>query len=272
MELIRVVIVDDEPLARENLEGLLTSDSEIEIVGQCANGVEAIRTIKKIKPDILFLDVEMPEMNGFEVLSKIPTEYMPIVVFVTAYNKYALKAFEVNALDYLLKPFDNERFSSMIERVKLQFRQHLMLEYGEKIQKLMSGEFAFLTRRDSKQQHEKSSFLKRIAVKTSGRIYFVDVNQIQWIEAARSYVELHTQTKTHLVRETMNNLEANLDPEQFLRIHRSTLINISFIKELQPFFRGDYLVILKNGKELKLTRGNRDKLDFLLNRIPKQDS
>jgi len=266
MSLIRVLIVDDEPLARENLQGLLSEDPDLLLVGQCANGIEAVEAIKTLEPDLLFLDVKMPRVNGFEVLKQIPLGQLPIVIFVTAYDQHALRAFEVNALDYLLKPFDDERFAMTMARVKTQFKQKRITEYNERVFSLMGSEYSPLTA-PKPTEPPKTPYIRRIAVKTTGRIYFVEVDEIEWIQAARSYVQLHTTTKTHLVRETMSHFEANLDPQQFLRIHRSTLINIAFIRELQPYFRGDYLVILKDGTELKLTRRNRDKLDLLLNRI-----
>ena len=266
MSLIRVLIVDDEPLARENLQGLLSEDPDLLLVGQCANGIEAVEAIKTLEPDLLFLDVKMPRVNGFEVLKQIPLGQLPIVIFVTAYDQHALRAFEVNALDYLLKPFDDERFAMTMARVKTQFKQKRITEYNERVFSLMGSEYSPLAA-PKPTEPPKTPYIRRIAVKTTGRIYFVEVDEIEWIQAARSYVQLHTTTKTHLVRETMSHFEANLDPQQFLRIHRSTLINIAFIRELQPYFRGDYLVILKDGTELKLTRRNRDKLDLLLNRI-----
>jgi two-component system, LytTR family, response regulator len=248
---IRTLIVDDEPLARERLASLLKGESDIDVIGQYSNGVEALKAIERQHPDLVFLDLEMPEMDGVTMLGKVKVESPPVFVFVTAHEKFALKAFELNALDYLLKPFDRARFQKTLARA----REQLKLRQSGQLSQQLAGLLAV---------KEEPRFLKRIAVKASGTVTLVRVDEIDWIEAADNYVTLHTAEKNHLLRETMTSLEDQLDPAMFLRISRSSIVNVERVKELQPLFHGEYAVILKNGTRLTLSRTHRNKLDLLL--------
>ena len=248
MDKISVLIVDDERLSRKRIRRLLTVEQDIEVIGECVNGPDAIASINRRKPDVLFLDVQMPQMDGFAVMQAISSASIPITVFVTAYDEYAVKAFEVHAFDYLLKPFDRKRFQETMQRARAQL-QHL--QNGELNQRL----FALL---ESLNGRRRSA--DRIAVKTGGHVVFVKTQSIDWIEAADNYVCLHCGAETHSLRETMNAFESRLDSSRFLRIHRSTIVNIDRIKELQPWFRGDYLVLLHDGTKLTLSRSYRDRL------------
>lgn len=245
---IRALIVDDEPLARERLRTLLKPEADVEIVGECGDGEKAVSAIRRHKPDLLFLDVQMPERDGFDVLEALGAEEMPVVVFVTAYDKYALRAFEVHALDYLLKPFDRERFQRALERAREQVAGRHSSTLGERL-------LALLADRATEQKR-----LQRVVIKSGGRIFFLRVEEIDWIEAAGNYLRLHVGREEHLLRETMNRLEARLDPAKFLRIHRSTIVNLERIREMQPSFHGDYVVLLRDGTRLALSRSHRDKL------------
>ena len=252
---IRTLIVDDEPLAREKLRGFLDGVEGFEVVGECRDGREALETIERERPDLVFLDVQMPEMDGFEVLENLDQDQLPTVVFVTAYDQYALKAFDVHAVDYLLKPFDRDRFQKALERARMEVERR---EVGDVRQKLLAllGDAEVRRRRYS----------DRLVVKTSGRVVFLKVDDVDWIDAAGNYVKIHAGGETHQLRETMSRLEDRLDPEKFLRIHRSTIVNIERIRELQQQFHGDYLVVLKNGQRLTLSRSYRDRIQELLDR------
>jgi len=251
---IRVLIVDDEPLARQRIRGLLRDDPEIDIAGECADGREAVVAIREQSPDLLFLDVQMPVLDGFGVLEAVGVDCMPAVVFVTAYDRYAIRAFEVHALDYLLKPFDRERFAKALQRAKAQLARdasHAALPLTGLLDEVKSG------RKPA----------ERLVVKSAGRVFFVRIEEIDWIEAAGNYLRLHCGCETHLLRETMNSLETRLDTEKFLRIHRSTMVNIERIKEMQPWFHGDYVVILQDGTQLPLSRSYRQKLHELFGKL-----
>jgi two-component system LytT family response regulator len=259
---IRSLIVDDEPLARERLASLLASEKDIEVVGQCANGDEALAEIQEKAPDLVFLDVQMPELDGFGVLAALEGTFpsgarRPAVIFVTAHDRFALKAFEVHAIDYLLKPFDRERFQKALDRA----REQLKRQQGGQIDQRLSNLLAGLEKEAPKQ-------LDRIPVKSSGRVVLVKLSDIDWIEAADNYVNLHTGKESHLHRETMSSLEQKLPAAKFLRISRSTMVNVDRIKELQPMFHGDYAVILQNGTKLSLSRGYREALNQLLGKLP----
>jgi two-component system, LytTR family, response regulator len=248
---IRTVIVDDEPLARERLRALLEGDAEIEIVGECADGRTAVEIISKEAPDLVFLDIQMPELDGFGVLAELQGKRMPAVVFVTAYDRFALKAFEVHALDYLLKPFDRERFEKALSRAKEQVGKQQTQDLGTKISSLLA---------DLKPEAKVGD---RLAVKTSGRVIFVKLEEIDWIEAADNYVNIHVGQTSHLLRETMVSLEQRLPTKNFIRISRSAIVNMDRVKELQPLFHGEYAVILRTGARLTLTRGYRESLGRL---------
>ncbi|HSK73863.1 MAG TPA: LytTR family DNA-binding domain-containing protein [Pyrinomonadaceae bacterium] len=245
---IRTLVVDDEPLARERIRRMLHEENDIEIVGECIGGMEAVETIENLHPDLVFLDIQMPQMNGFEVLQLTELTKLPIIIFVTAFDQYALKAFEFHALDYLLKPFSKDRLRSALDRVREQLKGNSNGDFDERIAALLS---------DLKKENK---VLDRLLLKSSGRIYFVKAEEIDWIESAGNYAKLHVGRETHLLRETMSGLEETLDPEKFLRIHRSCIVNIDRVKELHPLFSGDYLVILQDKQELTLSRNYRDRL------------
>jgi len=253
---IRALIVDDEPLARERLASLLAAEKDIEVIGQCANGIEALAAIQEKTPDLVFLDVQMPELDGFGVLAALEGERKPAVIFVTAHDRFALKAFEVHAIDYLLKPFDRERLQKALNRAREQVKRQQGGEIDERLSALLAG-----------LNKEAPKHIDRIAVKGSGRVTIVKISDIDWIEAADNYVNLHTGKEAHLHRETMSALEQKLPPSKFLRISRSTVVNVDRIKELQPMFHGDYTVILQNGTKLSLSRGYRDALNQLLGKM-----
>jgi two-component system LytT family response regulator len=246
---IRALIADDEPLARERMRSLLGAEQDIEIVGEARDGVETVEAILSQSPDLVFLDVHMPKLDGFEVIQTVGPDRMPAVVFVTAYDQHALRAFEVQALDYLLKPFDSERFQGALRRVRRQIDTRETGDIGQRLLALV---------RDLRPAS--ASRTDRLVVKSGGRLYFLRADEIDWIEAAGNYVRLHVGAEGHLLRETMNSIESRLNPEIFFRIHRSHIVNIERIKELQPWFNGEYVVILRNGARLTLSRGYREKL------------
>jgi two-component system LytT family response regulator len=246
---IRALIVDDEPLARERMRSLLDVEPDVDVVGEASNGLEAVDAILDRSPDLVFLDVHMPKLDGFEVIQAVGPDRMPAVVFVTAYDQHALRAFEVQALDYLLKPFDRDRFQGTLKRVRRQMEQ---VDSGDLNQKLL----ALVRDLDG----HRSPRHGRLIVKSSGRLFFLRTEDIDWVEAAGNYVRLHVGQEGHLLRETMASIEARLDAELFFRIHRSHIVNIERIKELQPWFNGEYIVILRNGMKLTLSRGYRERL------------
>ncbi len=254
--LIRVLLVDDEPLARSMMREMLQGDARVEIVGESVNGREALEAIHAYRPDLVFLDVQMPELGGFEVLSKLQPGPIPYIIFVTAYDQYAVRAFEVNALDYLLKPFDQDRFNTSWQRARARILQERNGGMDQRILALLE---------DLKAGNK---YLERLVIKNGGRIYFLDINEIDWIEAEGNYVSVHCAKKSHLLRETISSLESQLDPKKFVRIHRSSIVRIASIRELQPWFHGEYRVNLENGTQLALSRNYRDKLQEALGKLP----
>lgn len=249
---IRTLIVDDEPLARERIRTLLKPVPDIRVVGECSDGRRAVKAIRRHKPDLVYLDVQMPEMDGFDVLEVLEPGEMPVIIFATAYDKYALRAFDVHALDYLLKPFDRERFETALARAREQIGKR---RNGDINQRLLS----LLAERATGQKPA-----QRLVIKSGGRITFLRAGEIDWVEAAGNYLRLHVGKEEHLLRETMGGLEGRLDPQKFLRIHRSTIVNLDRVKEMQPSFHGDYQVRLNDGTRLTLSRGYRDKLQEIL--------
>ena len=258
-EKIRTLIVDDEPLARRNLRLLLENDPQIEILDECRNGREAVKAINALSPDLIFLDIQMPEMDGFDVLERVGTDQIQAIIFVTAFDQYALKAFDVHALDYLLKPFDDERFAHALRRAKAQIE-------AREINRLSKRLLALLDERET--QRERSSrrqdYLTRLMIKVSGRVVLLKVDEIDFIEADGNYAKLHVGRKAHLLREKMHDLEERLDPARFVRIHRSVIVNLDRIKEMQPHFNGDYIVVLADGRQLRLSRTRRENLETRL--------
>ena len=248
MKKIKVLVADDEPLARERLSGLLSQESDIEMVGQARDGEEAVTAIHDDSPDLVFLDVQMPQMNGFDVIEAVGSDKMPLVIFVTAYDQHALKAFQVRALDYLLKPFDRERFTDALQRARKQLERDETGDLGRRLLALV---------KDLRRDQPRSD---RLVVKSGGRLFFLRTDEIDWVEAAGNYVRLHVGPASHLLRETMNAIEGRLDPEKFFRIHRSRIVNMERIQELQPWLNGEYAVLLRTGTRLTLSRGYREKL------------
>ena len=257
MEKIRAIIVDDEKPARRRLRELLEKRSDIDVVAECSNGAEAVRQIRALRPDLLLLDVQMPGLDGFGVVGEIGAERMPATIFVTAYDQYALKAFEVSALDYLLKPFSDERFENSLARV-------LSFVNGRRQEDLSHQILSLLGQIQPKQPQNTGATLDCLMIKDGGRVLFLRVEEIDWIEAAGVYVQVHTAGKTWLHRISLSELEARLDARRFIRIHRSTIVNLSRIKELRPHSHGDFLVALRDGAELKLSRSYRQKVEASL--------
>jgi two-component system, LytTR family, response regulator len=247
---IRAIIVDDEPLGRTVIREMLRGDADIEIIGECGNGHEAVERISRTRPELLFLDVQMPEVDGFEVLSAL--DELPLVIFVTAYDQYAVRAFDVHAVDYLLKPFDRDRFGKAVQRAKAQLKQAHNDAINERILALLE------------EQKAKTRYLERLVVKANGRVFFLKTSEVDWIEAEGNYVCLHVRKDSYLLRETLSSLEAQLDPQKFPRIHRSQIVNVECIRELQPWSHGEYHVILHDGTQLTLSRSYRERLHELL--------
>jgi two-component system LytT family response regulator len=251
---MRTLIVDDEPLARARLRQLLSTQAEVEVIGECSDGLEAVATATEQRPDLIFLDIKMPELDGFGVLDAIRREPMPLIVFVTAYDQFALRAFEVHAVDYLLKPYDRERFETALNRALSRWRQQAPTDNTQRLDSLLSDVKPRLPKPD------------RLVVKSDGRVLFLRLADIDWLEAADNYVRIHVGTDTHMVRETMATIEARLPAEKFMRISRSSIVSLERVKELQPLFHGDYAVILRNGVRLTLSRSYRDRVEQLLSR------
>ncbi|HEX4950225.1 MAG TPA: LytTR family DNA-binding domain-containing protein [Blastocatellia bacterium] len=250
MNTIRTVIVDDELLGRTVIREMLRGDADITIIGECANGREAIALIRRERPDLLFLDVQMPVLDGFAVLAALDS--LPFTIFVTAYDQYAVRAFEVHAVDYLLKPFDRERFGKALQRAKTTIKQAQTSAINERILALLEA------------QQTKAEYLERLVIKANGRVLFLSVDEIDWIEAQGNYICLHSKKESYLLRETISGLEAQLDPKKFARIHRSHIVQLDRIKELHPWSHGEYHVLLKDGTELTLSRSYRDHFQALL--------
>lgn len=258
---IRTIIVDDEPTARRGVRLLLERDGGVEIVGEAAGGVEAAELIRREKPDLAFLDVQMPGCDGFAALSQLGPVAAPAIVFVTAYDEHALRAFEVNAVDYLLKPYDDARFAAALQRGKDEVRRRHADSVNSRLTQLLdylqqSGERAAAPKEDPAGD--------RILLKSSGEIFFLKAEEIDWIEAEGDYMKFHVAGRAHLMRETMARLEARLDPKRFIRIHRSTIVNIDRLRKLSPSFAGEYAVILNDGTKLKLSRGYHERIATLM--------
>ena len=257
---IRTIIVDDEPAARRGVRLLLERDREVEIVGEAAGGVEAAELIRRAKPDLAFLDVQMPGGDGFEALSQIDPATAPAVVFVTAYDEHALRAFDVHAVDYLLKPYDDLRFAAALQRAKTEVRRHQTDSVNSRLTQLLD----YLRQSGDDRAAKESAVGDRILLKSSGEIFFLKAEEIDWIEAEGDYMKFHVAGRAHLMRETMARLEARLDPKRFIRIHRSTIVNLDRLRKLSPSFAGDYAVILHDGTKLKLSRGYHERIATLM--------
>jgi two-component system LytT family response regulator len=251
---IRVLIVDDEPLARKRLRELLKGDSEIAIAGECANGAEALSAARELAPDLIFLDVQMPGVDGLAV-SEALNGGNPLFVFVTAYEQYAVRAFDVQAVDYLLKPFDRARFAQALSRAKDRLREKERDDVNRRILGLLS------------EIKDRPQYLDRLVIKSNERVFVLKTDEIDWIEAEGNYVRIHFGKQSSLMRETLTHLIAQLDPRKFPRIHRSRLVNIDRIQELQQWGRRDWMIILRGGAELRLSRNYRERLCQLLGKL-----
>lgn len=245
MNTIKTVIADDEPRARERVRHLLKEDNEIDVIAECENGAETIQVLTEKKPDLIFLDIQMPEYDGFEVIREVSENALPKIVFTTAYNQYALKAFEVHAVDYLLKPYDTERFYEAVDEVKNVSAAESNGNLDELLETLDL-------------QEEKPD---KIMVKEEGKIFFLDTDEIDWIESAGNYIKLITPERQYMIRETMTNITEKLSSHTFFRVHRSTIVNIDKVKIIEPWFHGDYQITMYNGKKLSMSRNYKEILE-----------
>lgn len=250
MSKIRAIIVDDEAPARELIRYLLEKYPFIELTGLCPDGQSAINLIREEQPDLLFLDIQMPEINGFEVLRAIPQVIMPYTIFTTAYDQYAIQAFEVNAIDYLLKPFDDDRFERAVQKAQLAHQDRANRAWSNQVQQLLGGLHLA----------PKNDYLRKLSVKVGNKIKFIPVEQVIWIEAENQYVRIHTAGTSYLQRQSLQHLETLLSPEEFYRIHRSALVCLNAIRQIEPYFKGDYTVYLEGGAKVKLSRNRVDGL------------
>jgi two-component system LytT family response regulator len=248
---LRTIIVDDEALARNRLRKFLVEEPDLEIIGECSNGVDAIRLIREQNPQLIFLDVQMPEVSGFDVLRGVPADQLGVVIFVTAFDRHAVEAFEVRALDYLLKPFTRERLRQALARARDQLRPPTLATLHQQLQDLF------------KTSEAETSQRSRIAVRNGTQVAFVKVSDVDYIESAANYAVVHTRGGNHVVRETLTNLESSLSPKAFLRISRSTIVNLDRVKGLQTNPTGDYVVILQDNRQLAMTRGIREVQELL---------
>ncbi|HLK07204.1 MAG TPA: LytTR family DNA-binding domain-containing protein [Candidatus Angelobacter sp.] len=246
------LIVDDEPLARRSIHKHLKAFPEFEVAGECGDGESAVAAIREQKPDLVFLDIQLPEFDGFDVICAVGKHAMPVTIFVTAYDRYALQAFEAHALDYLLKPFSEDRFRDGLLRARRTLQMGKQQAPNHQLSQLLD------------EINKKKDYLERIPVPAKGRFLFFNVRDLDWIEAEGNYLRLHGNGGSHLIRSNMNEMEAKLDPGKFMRIHRSTIVNVQRIREIQPWFHGHHRVVMTTGQELKLSRYQKDKLRQLL--------
>jgi len=265
--LLRTLIVDDEALARRGLKHRLNNVNDVEIVAEARNGREALKIISELRPNLVFLDIQMPGMGGFEVVAELGSDNMPAIVFVTAFDEYAIKAFEANALDYVLKPIEDRRLHEALQRVRENLSQKRALKHKKSLLKLVSditGEnisnMTELSARGVDKMKKKE--ISKLAIKDGGRITWVPQDQIEWIDAAGDYMCVHAGGETHIMRTTMKELEAELDPSLLQRIHRSTIVNIKQVREMQSHINGEYFLTLECGHTIKLSRTYKDKLKF----------
>lgn len=250
---MRVVIADDEPLAREKLRLMLTAEPGVSILAECRNGAEIIDALNTHKPDLLMLDVQMPELDGFAVLNQVPPESLPIIIFTTAFDRHAVRAFEANALDYLLKPFDQERLHQAVNRARAELVKAKDREATHRILNFLS-----------QNANWQSPSGRRLVIRSGGRVIFLGLDEIDYVEAAANYVKINVGKQSYLLRKGIGEIAEKLDPALFVRIHRSAIVNVRRIKELQPVNSGEYIVVLKDGKELSCSRGYRAGLQELV--------
>ncbi|MCC6368192.1 MAG: response regulator transcription factor [Bryobacterales bacterium] len=252
----RALIVDDEPLVRGRIRSLLQSAGDFEIAGECGDGRGALEAIEGDRVDLVLLDIQMPELDGFAALELVDPRRRPVVIFVTAYDEYALRAFEAHDIDYLLKPFDRHRFEQALDRARRVLSAEDRHQQDSQLKALLDG------------YHARKRYVTRFPVKQNGRILFLKAEEIDYVEAAGKYVCLHVRGESHVLRDKLSGVEARLDPERFVRIHRSTIVNVERIQELRPCFHGDYQVLLHDGTELMLSRGRREQLEKVLGPLP----
>jgi two-component system LytT family response regulator len=258
---IRILIVDDEPLARDGVAFQLRNESDVDIVGQCENGSEAVRAIAALKPDLVFLDIRMPKVSGFDVIEQVGAARMPLVIFLTAYDEYAIEAFHRDALDYLLKPIEPKRFQQSLQKARKALATDRLAAQGAQVDKLLAALASLQSAaQKAEQTAAQTAQAPRIALKLSGQVHFLRPDELKWIEAEGDYVNVHTQLRSHLVKETMQALEKRLEPHGFLRIHRSAIVNLDKIAKLVAADNGDYEVLLNDGLSLKVGRNYRDAL------------
>ena len=254
--IIRTIIADDQRLAREKLRSLLASEKDVKVVAECSDGKQTVSAIRRLRADLLLLEIQMPGMDGFQVLNELSPDEMPAVIFTSAYDQYALRAFEVRALDYLLKPFDLERLQHAIEKARVELNKSQDSQITHRILHLLSQLKSEIT--------SSSSTDELLVIRAKGRVVFVKLSEIDWIEASANYVRLNAGKESHLVRESMSRILERLNPSHFVRIHRSTIVNFQQIKELIPVNSGEYVVVLKSGKELSCSRGYRAELENII--------
>jgi two-component system, LytTR family, response regulator len=255
---IRTIIADDEHLARKKLRLLLGAEPAVQVVAECQDGQETIDAVRAQKPDLLLIDIRMPDLDGFQVLKEIAPDGVPVVVFTTAYDQFAIRAFEAHALDYLLKPFEAERLHQAIERARAELLKFHNRDLTSRILQLLAT--------DAEPRIEAKQVDDRMVVRAGGKVVFLDVKEIDWIEAAANYVKLIVGRDSYLLREGIGSIAERLDPDRFVRIHRSAIVNVRKIKELQPCDSGEYIAVLKNGKELSCSRGYRAELQRLISK------
>ena len=255
---IRTIIADDEHLARKKLRVLLDSEPGMQVVAECQDGQQAVSAIQSHRPDLLLIDIRMPDIDGFQVLKQIAPDEMPVVVFTTAYDQFAIRAFEAHALDYLLKPFDGERLHHAVERARAE-----LLKVHDRD---LTGRILDLLAKNMEPKIESKQIDERMVIRAGGKVVFLDVKEIDWIEAAANYVKLNVGKDSYLLREGIGSISERLDPDRFVRIHRSVIVNVRKIKELQPCESGEYIAVLRNGKELSCSRGYRTQLQRLIGR------
>ena len=252
---LRVLIVDDERPARDKLKLLLAQEPDIKIISDCGNGATALAALNEFKPDLLLLDIQLPDTDGFSLLKALPSEQLPFVIFTTAYDQYAIKAFDAHALDYLLKPFDHERLREALHRARLAIRTQNDRMLTDRLLKLLQGA-------------NSAPVTRRLLIRSGGRVVFLAYDEIEWIDAAANYVRVNTGKLSYMLRGSIGSIAEKLPPEQFVRIHRSTVVNARMIKELQPCNSGEFIVVLRNGKELSCSRGYRAGLRNLIESTP----
>jgi two-component system LytT family response regulator len=270
---IRTLIVDDEPLARRGLELRLREHPDLQVVRQCANGREALAAIAEEAPDLMFLDIQMPGLSGLDLVAQVPQESMPMVVFVTAFDRFAIKAFEAHALDYLLKPVDEQRLAAAIDRVRAQWQQQQAVAQREQLMALLAevkgnGEITMeaATGPAASSAPPAPRYARMLPIRSGRETVRLDVTTIDWIDAAGDYMCLHADGQTHVLRATMKELEEMLDPAVFQRVHRSTIVNLARVRSLRPHLNGECFLKLQSGQEVKLSRSFRDKVEMLLDR------